>query len=96
MNRRGSEMLGYPADTLIGRNWFETVVPPHSRQILRQRFFGVLSNGGFSAVSENGYLLHADGRLIPVAWQNAILPGEDGTPPAGGVVTSAEPLLDMP
>ncbi|KAF1078079.1 PAS domain S-box protein [Methanogenium sp. MK-MG] len=92
MNRRGSEMLGYPADTLIGRNWFETVVPPHSRQILQKRFFGVLKNGNFPAVSESGYLLHADGRLIPVAWQNAILPGEDGTP--AGVVTSAEPLPD--
>jgi len=92
MNRRGSEMLGYPADTLIGRNWFDTVVPPHSREILRQRFFDVLNSGSFSAVLENGYLLHADGMLIPVAWQNAILPGENGAP--AGVVTSAQPLPD--
>ena len=92
MNRRGSEMLGYPADALIGRNWFDTVVPPHSREFLQERFFAVLKSGDFSAVSESGHLLHADGRLITVAWQNAILPGEDGAP--AGVVTSAESLPD--
>lgn len=93
MNRRGSEMLGYPADAIIGRNWFDTVVPPHSREILRQRFFAVLNTGSFPAVSENGHLLRADGVMIPVAWQNAILPGEDGAP--AGVVTSAEPVSDI-
>ncbi|WFN34134.1 PAS domain S-box protein [Methanogenium sp. S4BF] len=93
MNRRGSEMLGYPADALIGRNWFDAVVPPHSREVLRQRFFAVLKTGSFPAMSENGHLLHADGVLIPVAWQNAILPGEGGA--AAGVVTSAEPLSDI-
>lgn len=93
MNRRGSEMLGYPADALIGRNWFDTVVPPHSREILRERFFAVFQNGSFSAISENGHLLRADGMLIPVAWQNAILPGEDGEP--AGVVTSAQPIPDL-
>ncbi|WAI02509.1 PAS domain S-box protein [Methanogenium organophilum] len=92
MNRRGSEMLGYPADGLIGRNWFDTVVPPHSREVLRRRFFAVLQNGSFPAVSESGHLLSADGRLVAVAWQNAMLPGEDGTP--AGVVTSAQPLPD--
>ncbi len=93
MNRRGSEMLGYPADGLIGRNWFDTVVPPHAREVLRQRFFAVLENSSFPAVSENGHLLCSDGRLIAVAWQNAILPGEDGAP--AGVVTSAQPLPDI-
>lgn len=92
MNRRGSEMLGYPADALIGRNWFDTVVPPHAREVLRQRFFAVLANGSFPAISESGHLLCSDGRLIAVAWQNAMLPGEDGAP--AGVVTSAQPLPD--
>ena len=93
MNRRGSEMLGYPADSLIGRNWFDTVVPPHAREVLRQRFFAVLQNGSFPAVSEGGHLLCSDGRLIAVAWQNAMLPGENGAP--AGVVTSAQPLPEM-
>ncbi|MDE4908437.1 PAS domain S-box protein [Methanogenium marinum] len=94
MNRRGCEMLGYPMDGLIGKNWFDTVVPPHSHAILKERFNNVLTIGSFSAVSETGYLLHADDTLIPVAWQNAILPGEDGEP--AGVVTSAEPLPEVP
>lgn len=94
MNRRGSEMLGYSADALIGRNWFDTVVPSQSRGVVRQRFLAVLKTGIFPAVSENGFLLRADGTLIPVAWQNALLPGEDGAP--AGVVTSAEALPDMP
>ena len=94
MNRRGSEMLGYSVDELIGKNWFNTVVPQHAHAILQQRFNGVLTTGDFSGISETGYLLHADGTLIPVAWQNAILPGEDGEP--AGVVTSAEPLPEMP
>ena len=92
MNRRGCEMLGYPAGALIGRNWFDTVVPPHAREVLRERFFAVLQNGSFPAVSENGHLLCSDGRLVAVAWQNAMLPGEDGT--TAGVVTSAQPLPD--
>jgi PAS domain S-box-containing protein len=93
MNRRGCEMLGYQADALIGKNWFDAVVPPHSREVLRKQFFAVLKTGNFAAASENGHLLRADGVLIPVAWQNAILPGDDGAP--AGVVTSAEPLPDI-
>ena len=92
INRRGCEMLGYPADALIGRNWFDTVVPPHAREDLRQRFFTVLQIGSFPAISESGHLLCSDGRLVAVAWQNAMLPGEDGA--TAGVVTSAQPLPD--
>lgn len=43
MNRRGYEILGYPEGSLIGKNWFQTCIPPEMRKRVQTVFRGLMN-----------------------------------------------------
>ncbi|HJJ60852.1 MAG TPA: PAS domain S-box protein, partial [Methanocorpusculum sp.] len=62
INRHGAEILGYSVDELIGRNWFETVVPESVRESRLSAFQQMVSSVGAEDFAQfNGVVLCADG-----------------------------------
>jgi two-component system sensor kinase FixL len=43
INRRGCEILGYSEKEILGRNWFETVVPVHGRDEIYEDFRKIIA-----------------------------------------------------
>ncbi|HEX3000337.1 MAG TPA: PAS domain S-box protein, partial [Armatimonadota bacterium] len=78
INQKGSEVLGYPSEEIVGHNWFDTFVPPHDRERIRAAFSQLLT-GDIIPVQycENGVLTR-NGQERLVAWHNAVLRDSSG------------------
>jgi PAS domain S-box-containing protein len=75
VNRYGCSLLGWTAEELVGRDWFETCLPPRIRHALRKTFHGVL--GGDLSILENPVLTRSgEERLIE--WRNTVLRDDTG------------------
>jgi PAS domain S-box-containing protein len=89
INRHGAEILGYSVDELIGRNWFETVVPESVRESRLSAFQQMVSSVGAEDFAQfNGVVLCADGTEKEIFWRSSILREECGA--VSGIVTSGE------
>ena len=78
VNKRACEVLGYDERDLVGRNWFDTIVPEDMRHEVRT-VFGDLMAGRIApwGYVENQVLTkQGDKRLI--AWHNTVLRDEEG------------------
>ena len=78
INHKGCEILGYPADEIIGKNWMDTFLPEATRAEL-QGVFQRLISGHIEGPEyyENPILTrHGEERLI--AWHNTLLRDEQG------------------
>lgn len=89
INRHGAEILGYREEDLIGRNWFETVVPESVRESRLSAFQQMVSSVGAEDFAQfNGFVLCADGTEKEIFWRSSILREECGA--VSGIVTSGE------
>ncbi len=91
INRKGAEMLGWREDELVGRDWFETCIPPDIRDGLRQRFDDRISGKALSASTENEVLTR-DGHRRLIAWRTVQL-GKGG--PFEGTLSSGEDVTEQ-
>ena len=92
INRRGSEILGYKTEEIIGKNWIENFVPQRLKNevddtanaiLLQQEFsFSTCEN---SVISQNG-----DERLI--SWNNTPIFDNKGN--VTGILTSGEDITE--
>ena len=89
INRHGAEILGYSVDELIGRNWFETVVPESVRESRLSAFQQMVSSVYAEDFAQfSGVVLCADGTEKEIFWRSSILREECGA--VSGIVTSGE------
>jgi diguanylate cyclase (GGDEF)-like protein/PAS domain S-box-containing protein len=79
VNPFGCELLGYRADELVGRNWFETCLPQPAGSEAVLRYFRRLMLGEIAPEEyfENE-LVTRDGRHVLIAWHNALLRDGEG------------------
>ncbi len=92
VNRRGCEVLGYREEELIGRDWFETVVPEASREARRQIFDTAVASGtAYPGTRENSIITRSGEELI-LAWQDVVLTGDDARPI--GIIGSGSDVTD--
>ncbi|MDQ7782911.1 MAG: PAS domain S-box protein [Desulfomonilaceae bacterium] len=78
MNRKGRDLLGYDQEEVVGRNWFELVVPERERDRVKEVFSRMMA-GERELVRyfENAVLTNSgDERFI--AWHNTVLTDEQG------------------
>jgi len=78
VNRKGSEVLGYTPEEIIGRNWFDSFLPERTREKMRDVFFKMMA-GTMGPVEyyENPVMVRGGEERI-VAWHNAPLVDEEG------------------
>jgi two-component system, cell cycle sensor histidine kinase and response regulator CckA len=76
-NQTVVSVTGWPRDELIGRDWFETCIPPGVREALRAQFRASLGGGGVQGEQESP-ILSRHGSVSEISWQNTMLTGASG------------------
>jgi diguanylate cyclase (GGDEF)-like protein/PAS domain S-box-containing protein len=77
MNNKGCEILGYPEDEIVGKNWFRNFLPAKYKSSVKNRFRQFICEGSVrSEYSENPVLTrHGTERII--AWHSTLLQNEE-------------------
>ena len=91
LNRHGRELLGYEDRELIGRDWYDAVVPEDDRQARRENFQRVLCNGERFTYHQ-GDVLTRTGERRTIAWRNTLLRGAAGE--VVGILASGEDITE--
>ena len=78
LNRAGSELLGYAEGELVGRDWYETVVPEEGREAGRAAYLAQLGTEATDAVHESRVLTR-EGEERVIAWRDTAVRDADGT-----------------
>ncbi|BER91759.1 HD domain-containing phosphohydrolase [Atrimonas thermophila] len=78
INQKGAEILGYPQEEILGKNWFDFFIPERLRDKIRNVFQGVVAG----EIEQFGYyenpILDRYGRERLIAWRNTLLKNEQG------------------
>ncbi len=78
VNKKGCEVLGWPENKMIGKNWFDHFVPETVRKETKEAFQKIMAgNIGPVKYFENP-LLTRGGESKLIAWNNTILRDEQG------------------
>ena len=89
INRKGCATLGREESELLGRDWFETCLPPRTQRELKT-FFGRLLGGELTSL-ENP-VLTSSGEERTIAWRNSLL--RDGGGRVIGTLSSGEDVTE--
>lgn len=93
VNRKGGEILGWPEDELVGRNWFTTCLPPELRgdvqSIFRHFFDGAAAPDQYA---EHEVITRSGERKL-IAWRNVVLRDERGL--VIGTLSSGEDITEQ-
>ena len=95
LNQHGHELVGVPAGSLIGCDWFGTVLTPEACAIVREQDSLAMASTEKSAddVGESeGELITAAGERRVIAWRHKVLRDRDGR--ATGSVASGEDITE--
>ncbi|MFO7899693.1 MAG: PAS domain S-box protein [Planctomycetota bacterium] len=80
INRKGCEILGYERDEILGRNWFDTFLPPRLRDHVRAVFDRLMAGDVESPESYENPVVTKEGGERIVAWRNTTLTDDAGNP----------------
>ena len=78
INRKGCEVLEYPQGDLIGRNWFDTVVPPDARDAVRAYHRQMILDGAQVTPQFESEITTRSGQRRLIDWHNSVLRDENG------------------
>lgn len=78
INRRGLQILGYEEHELLGRDYFETIVPPALREQGRRHFDRLLSAGDRDAAAAESPVLRKDGEERILGWRARAVRNAEG------------------
>ena len=93
INRKGQQVLGYSARELVGRNWFDVLLPAHDRERVRAVFFQLMAGEIKAAGHFENAIVTKAGKQRTVAWHNTVLRDERGN--ITGVLASGEDITDL-
>ncbi len=78
INRKGAQMLGLPAEDLIGMDWFEHFLANDDSAAPRLAFAQLISGKGVLLEQYENRIVDSQGREILVAWRSVLLRNESG------------------
>jgi PAS domain S-box-containing protein len=93
MNRKGAEMLGYGSENLVGKDWFESFVPPEERVVVRGKFMRMMAGEDAGPVRYENDILGKGGSRRRIAWHNAVLRDDEGA--IVGTLSSGEDITEQ-
>lgn len=92
MNEKGARILGYDAEDIIGKNWFQTFLPRADREETA-RVFEQLMNGELEPVEyHENPVCNKAGDLRLISWHNALLFDDAGN--IIGTLSSGEDITE--
>ena len=78
INKRGSDILGYPEKEIVGKNWFDHFLPETIREQIREVFQKIQNDEvPLEEVFENAVLTRQGEERI-IAWNNSLIRDESG------------------
>jgi diguanylate cyclase (GGDEF)-like protein/PAS domain S-box-containing protein len=92
LNGHGHELLGHPAGSLVGRNWFDVAIPADRRERERAAFRDAMAGRPPAIGGAETVLVGASGERRTMAWRHTLLRAADGTPT--GTLSSGEDITD--
>jgi PAS domain S-box-containing protein len=93
VNRKGCEILGWPEDELVGRNWFATCLPPELRGEVKSMFDRFFTGTASPAQYAEHEVVTRSGERKLIAWRNAVLRDERGL--ISGTLSSGEDVTEQ-
>ena len=93
INKRGCEILGYREKELIGRDWFETLVPQRIRDEIKGVFHKLMAGNIEPAKNHENPLLTRNGEERLIAFNNAAIKDPNGK--IVGVLFSGEDVTEL-
>jgi PAS domain S-box-containing protein len=78
INPRGCEILGYSEEEIMGRNWFDTVVPVAERATVEAVFRRVISGDIEPHIYYENEILNKRGDVRFIAWNNTVVKNSQG------------------
>ncbi len=78
INRRGCEILGYRLEDLLGKNWFETVIPEKSRDQVVSDFRRIITGEVAPMKRYENHILTRDGTTRYIDWNNEFEKNQKG------------------
>jgi diguanylate cyclase (GGDEF)-like protein/PAS domain S-box-containing protein len=92
LNRHGRELLGYGDGDLLGRNWYDVVVPEEDRASRRANFERTLGGEQEPFTYHQGDVVTRAGERRTIAWRNTVLRDERAA--ILGVLSSGEDITE--
>lgn len=92
VNRKACEVLGYSAQEIVGRNWFDSFLPRHMRETTKEVSEQLLRGEIEPAEYYENPILTSSGQERLIAWHNTILRDSDGA--IAGHLSSGEDITD--
>jgi len=92
MNKKGYEILGYKEGELIGKNWFDTLVPERIRGEIRGIFYKLMAGDIEPVEYYENPLLTRDGEERLIAFHNTVIRDPNGK--IVGALLSAEDITE--
>ncbi len=90
INKKGSEILGYPEAEITGKNWFEYFVPDRLKTEVRLVFARIISGEAELSEYYENPVVTRSGEERAIAWQNTILRDDQGL--VTGTLSSGEDI----
>lgn len=92
VNRTACDVLGWTEAELVGRDWFETCLPPAWRRTVRGVFQRAVAGELELVRLHENPVRTADGRERLVVWRNTLLRGDDGA--VRGVLAAGDDVTE--
>ncbi len=92
INRKGVEVLGYPEEEILGKDWFQCFLPVSQREEIWGAFSTLIE--GVSGVAEyvESSLVDVHGDEHVISWHNTVLRDESGA--VTGTLSSGEDITE--
>jgi two-component system sensor kinase FixL len=78
INPLGCEILGYSEEEIVGRNWFETVLPEEKRKVVEDVFRQVISGITEPLSYFENEIMNRNGETRYIAWNNTVQRSSNG------------------
>ncbi len=93
INHRGARILGYKKEELLGKNWFDTIIPEKIREEVRNVFKSILE-GELELVREfTNEIMAKDGKTLVFKWNNEFYVDDAGN--VSAVISSGANITEV-
>ncbi len=90
INPKACEILGYPENEIIGKNWFDHFVPKGNRKDVKKVFDKIIAGQLTPVEFYENPVLTKSGKERLITWHNSLLYDDNGS--IGGILSSGEDI----
>jgi len=78
INRRGTEILGCPAEEILGEIWFDRFIPEANRETVRELHAHTMAGEAEESTTARNPVLDNNGEERIIEWRNTVIRDADG------------------